>query len=415
LSPTPLAAALVALAALAGLVLPPAVSGLAIVSIVTVAALDAWRVRSAPAIERELPHALARGVPARFVLEPSEPGAGLRVRQPNVPALAFDPPVGMGRFDGTVLPKLRGRHEVPAPASVATGPLGLGRWFHSGGATSEVLVYPDLPNARRIVHRLRQSRFRDAGHLARGPLGLGTEFESVRDYLPDDDFRQVNWRATARVGRPMTNTYRVEQDRDVICVVDAGRLMGGPLGPGKTRLDVALDATVAVALVADEVGDRCGALAFDARIRRELRPRRAGSKRVVEGLFDLEATESDSDYELAFRSVGGGKRSLVLIFTDLIDEPAARSLLAATPVLARRHYVVVASATDPDLEELATALPAGAVEAARRRVAQEVLGSRSSVAAKLRRAGAAVVDVPPDRLPAACVAEYLRAKSRARL
>lgn len=414
MSPTPRAAALVAVAALAALVVPPLVSAVAIASIVAVAALDAWRVRPAPALERALPHALARGVATPFAVEQRAPGA-VRIRQPNVPALTFDPQEGDGGIRGTVLPKVRGRHEVPSPATVATGPLGLGRWFHSGGRPQEVLVYPDLPNARRIVHRLREGRFREHGRSARGPLGLGTEFESVRDYLPDDDFRQVNWRATARVGRPMTNTYRVEQDRDVVCVVDAGRLMGGPLGPQKTRLDVALDATVAVALVADEVGDRCGALAFDARIRRDLRPRRAGSRRVVEALFDLEATDADSDYELAFRSVGGGKRVLVLIFTDLVDEPAARSLIAATPVLARRHFVVVASATDPDLDELANARPSGALEAARRRVAREVLDVRSAVAARLRRAGAAVVDVPPERLPAACVAEYLRAKARARL
>ncbi|MDQ3916099.1 MAG: DUF58 domain-containing protein, partial [Actinomycetota bacterium] len=372
MSPTPRAAGLVALAALSGLVVPPALSGLAIVCILVVAAFDAGRVRRSPELERELAHALARGAPAPFSVEHRDGGA-LRVRQPNVPALAFDPQEGDGAVRGTVLPVLRGRHEVPAPATVATGPLGLGRWFHSRGAAQEVLVYPDLPSARRIVHRLREGRFREPGRLSRGPLGLGTEFESVRDYVPDDDFRQVNWRATARVGRPMTNQYRIEQDRDVVCVVDSGRLMGAPLGAQKTRLDVALDATVAVALVADEVGDRCGTLAFDGRIRRDLRPRRAGARRVIEALFDLEPTETDSDYELAFRTVGGGKRSLVLMFTDLVDEPAARSLITATPVLARRHFLVVASAADPDLDELANAAPAGPVEAARRTVAREVL------------------------------------------
>ena len=63
---------------------------------------------------------------------------------------------------------------------------------------------------------MRQGRFRDAGRRTRGPLGLGTEFESIRDYPPDDDIRQVNWRATERIGRPMSNQYRVEQDRDVM-------------------------------------------------------------------------------------------------------------------------------------------------------------------------------------------------------
>ena len=83
-------------------------------------------------------------------------------------------------------------------------------------------MYPDLLAARRLALSVRQGRFRDQGISARGPLGLGTEFELVRDYLPDDDIRQVNWRATARLGRPMSNQYRIEQDRDVIVVVDAG-------------------------------------------------------------------------------------------------------------------------------------------------------------------------------------------------
>ena len=90
-------------------------------------------------------------------------------------------------------------------------------------------MFPDLLAARRLALSVRQGRFRDQGISARGPLGLGTEFELVRDYLPDDDIRQVNWRATARLGRPMSNQYRTEQDRDVIVVVDAGRLSAAPL------------------------------------------------------------------------------------------------------------------------------------------------------------------------------------------
>src|SRR5919106_1721100 len=82
----------------------------------------------------------------------------------------------------------------------------------------------------------------------RGPLGLGTEFESVREYSPDDDIRQVNWLATARLARPMSNEFRLEQDRDVVAVIDAGRLMASPITEA-TLLDVALDAVTALAAV----------------------------------------------------------------------------------------------------------------------------------------------------------------------
>ena len=69
----------------------------------------------------------------------------------------------------------------------------------------------------------------------------------------------------------MSNQYRIERDRDVVCVVDCGRLMAAPLAD-RTRLDAALDAAVAVAAVADELGDRCGVIAFDGEVLRSPAP-----------------------------------------------------------------------------------------------------------------------------------------------
>jgi uncharacterized protein (DUF58 family) len=275
-------------------------------------------------------------------------------------------------------------------------------------------VYPDLPAARRLALAVRLGRFREQGMLPRGPLGLGTEFESVRDYQPDDDIRQVNWRATARLGRPMSNDYRLERDREVLCLVDAGRLMAAPLGD-RTRLDAAVDAAVAVALVADAVGDRCGAVAFDDEIRRRLPPRRAGGEAVVEALYDIEPRPVESDYELAFQALEGAKRSLVILLTDLLDEAAARSMLDAVPVLARRHAVVVASCSDPDLDALVRTEPADTADVYATAAALDLLDERAAVGARLRRAGADVVEAKPSALGAACVQVYLRAKARARL
>src|SRR5204863_6951460 len=186
---------------------------------------------------------------------------------------------------GALVARRRGRHPVPRAAARRFGPLGLAAWTHEVAEAAEVVVYPDLPAARRLASTVRAGRFRDEGLRRRGPLGLGTEFESVRDYSPDDDIRQVNWRATARLGRPMSNQYRVERDRDVICVVDCGRLMAAPFSD-RTRLDAALDVAVAIAAVADVLGDRCGVTAFAGEILRSLPPRRAGARDVVEAVFD---------------------------------------------------------------------------------------------------------------------------------
>jgi uncharacterized protein (DUF58 family) len=399
---------LVAVAASA-LVVPGAVVGIAVAVLAGLVIADALLARGAPRVTRTLPAVLARGVGVPLRITVQDAGEGIRVRQPLVPDLALDVREGDGGLAATLTPRRRGRHVLPAVALRIRGPLGLGAWQHRAAGEQEVTVFPDLPSARRLALAVREGRFRDPGVRTRGPVGLGTEFERVRDYLPDDDIRQVNWRATARAGRPMSNQHRVEQDQEIMVVMDVGRLMAAPLGD-RTRCDEALDAATALALVADELSDRCGVLAFDDEIRRRVRPGRGSGTNVIRATFDLEPSERDSDYELAFRTVGGGKRALVVVLTDLLDEAAARALVDAVPVLTRRHAVLVASARDPDVERLAAGDDALLATAA-----TNLLTARSRAAAAVRGAGAQVIEATPGTLNAACVRAYLYAKSRRRL
>jgi uncharacterized protein (DUF58 family) len=411
-SPTRRAAiGFVVLAGLA-LLVPFVFVALAALALAAAVVVDAWAVRPEVAVQRTVPPILSRAVPGALRIAVTHG----TVRQPVPPDLVVDPPVGGPVLDTHVTATRRGRHTLPGPALRRVGPLGLGRWDRSAvTAPAEIKVYPDLHTARRLAAAVRQGRLADAGLRVRGPLGLGTEFESIRDYQPDDDIRQVNWRATARMQRPMSNTYRVEQDRDVVCVVDIGRLMAAPLGRSRTRLDAALDAVAAVAMVADVVGDRVGVVAFDNEVRRQVRPRRHGSDAVVGAVFDLEPSDVESDYELAFRTVGGSKRALVLVLTDLLEESAAKPLVAAAPVLARRHAVVVAGSTDPDLDGLLSNPPLAAHDAYAAAVAVDVLDARRRTVARLESTGVSVLEAPPAGLPAACVSAYLRLKARARL
>lgn len=412
MSPTPRAAGLLALAALSALVVPVPVAALIVLVLVGGALADARAVRHAPELERQVPGVLSRGVAASFGAAPrGSPPGRVRLRQPAPPELLVAPPEHDGAIEGEIRALRRGRHTLPSAAARFDGPFGLGRYTHRLGEDHEVLVYPDMPSAARVVQAVRDGSLGEESRR-RGALGLGTEFESVREYLPDDDVRQINWRATARLGRPMSNQYRVEQDRDMVCLVDAGRLMGAPIGE-RTRLDAAVDAAVTVALVADEVGDHAGCLAFDDGVRVRLPPARAGGAAVVRALFDLEPSSTDADYELAFRTVGGAKRAWVLVLTDLLEEAAAGPLLEAVPVLVRRHAVAVASVRDTDLEALVSTPPVEPRDAYAAAMAVEVLSARERVAGQLRRAGAQVIEAPPGALGAACARAYLSAKGRA--
>ncbi|MGH9037773.1 MAG: hypothetical protein ACRD0O_18595, partial [Acidimicrobiia bacterium] len=189
MSPAPRLAWLLAAVSLSALVIPPGMAVLGGLGLVAAAVVDLVAIRAVPRVARTAPHVMARGVRSALVVEVEAPGA-VRVRQPVPPDLGLVPSEADGRLDGSLLPRRRGRHVLPVPAVRVEGRLGLARVTSRTGEEAEVLVYPDLPAAHRLVTAVRQGRFRDPGLLTRGPLGLGTDFESIRDYLPDDDIRQ---------------------------------------------------------------------------------------------------------------------------------------------------------------------------------------------------------------------------------
>ncbi|MDQ3990202.1 MAG: DUF58 domain-containing protein, partial [Actinomycetota bacterium] len=216
MSPTPRAAVLLAVVAALALVLPLPVALLGVVVVVAATMVDAASVRGDPGTSRVLQAILARGVPAPLEVATASAGRA-RVRQPIPPDFTVEPAEADDSLEAVVTGRRRGRHQLADPAVRLTGPLGLGRWYHGGRGQTELVVYPDLPAARRLAQAVRQGKLGAEGRRIRGPLGLGTDFESVREYVPDDDMRRINWRATARLGRPMSNQYRVDQNRDVVC------------------------------------------------------------------------------------------------------------------------------------------------------------------------------------------------------
>jgi uncharacterized protein (DUF58 family) len=408
-SPTPRAAVLLAACALLALALGPLVAAVLAVALAVAVALDAHAVAAPPTVRERLPAALARGVPVELMIEvQAGPQRRARVRQPHPPELELSASTGLDCLAATMTPRTRGRHRL-APAAVRLeGPLGLASRDHAIGVERELLVYPDLPAARRLARAARSGVFGDP-RRRRGPLGVGTEFELVRDHVHGDDVRQLNWLATARMQRPMTNQFRVETERDVICLLDCGRLMAAPLA-GRTRLDAALDAMAAVALTAEEFGDRAGAIAFDDRVRLTIAPAHRSASTVVRALFDLEARAVESDYEQAFALVGAHKRSIVLVFTDLLDDRAARAMTAAATLLARRHAVIVVSAGDPEIDALPDREPREPLEVYETAVALDVLAARARAVAALSRRCQTVVGASPQTLSAACVRAYLAVK-----
>ncbi len=418
LGPSRWAAALVGVVALVTVALhlpPPIVIVVVALAAGCVLADMAFAFQTRLSVERtELP-ALAREVAHPYSVSATVQGPrAVRMRQPVPPELLVQPSETHGvHLNAQLTGRHRGVHPLPPPVIRTSGPLGLGSCDHTVGGASTVTVLPDLPRARRLAAMRRRSRSVDEGRV-RNRLGLGTEFESIRDYAPDDDIRQVNWLATVRTGRPMTNQYRIDDNRDLVCLVDAGRLMVSPIGEA-TRLDVALDALAVLAVAADEAGDRVGTVAFAGDILRQLEPRRRAAEQVVRSLFDLEPIEVESDYDRAFQTVAGRKRSLITLFTDLVDPAAGRTLLAVMPTLIKRHVIMVVSSRDPGLDNALATTPHDMRDVLRAAVSLDLLAARRRTVALLRRMGAVVVEADPSALGPACVRAYSEIKLAGRL
>lgn len=385
----------------------------AVCGLVAVWCVDAWTVaQSRVVLTTSVPASAVRGERGALTVRVDSSARAVRLRQPSTPELTVEPQEAAGpSLDAAVTAAFRGAFSLPGAVVRLAGPLGLATVDVRDDTSHAIAVLPDLPRARRLSMRRRGRTGAEGAAVRR--TGIGTEFESVRDYDENDDVRFVNWLATSRCGRPMTNQFRQDENRDLVCLVDTGRLMCAPVGSA-TRLDVALDALCVVGVAADDAGDRVGATAFAGGIRRSVAPRRRGTAAVVEALYDLQPVEVDSDFALAFQRVAVRKRSIVVVFTDLVDPAAARSVVEALPVLERRHEVLVVASRDDELVALATAVPLGYDDVARSAAALGLLDEHREVLRRVGALGAQVVVASPDRLGTACVTAYARLKALAR-
>jgi len=249
-------------------------------------------------------------------------------------------------------------------------------------------------------------------------LGRGTEFESLREYQTDDDYRRINWKATARRHRPITTMYETERSQRLIVMIDLGRMMLTRVGE-LTKLDSAVNAALLLCYVALAHGDRVGLLSFADGVHAYTPPRRGRSHfyRIVEQLYAVRAQPVESDYALAFARLRTDLhgRALIALFTDLSDVDVANLIARNLMLLARHHLPLCVAMRDPVTQAWADVMPADGHELYAKAVATCVLEERATVLDRLRGAGVLTVDVQADQLTPATINRYLEMKARSLL
>ena len=348
--------------------------------------------------------------------------SGRRAGSVSRPAAAFGPTLLPARgtvvFEFSVVGAARGEAALGDVAVRVRTPLGLATRTFQYPQTDRVLVAPSLAGVKRfrwlaVHHRLATVGVRDARQR-----GEGRSFARLRDYVVGDDPRHIDWKATARRGHPITREFTVEQSQTVFILVDAGRSMT-QLAGRYPRFEYALSATLLLADVAINAGDRVGALVFDDQLR-ALVPALRGVPALHAlrtALVPLQPTLVEPDYATAFRTLAQRqrKRSLIVLVTDVIDARAARGLLAHLTRGASRHLVVVVALRNEALLHAAAVPGTSVPELYATAAAEELIAERLTALQRMRDAGVVVLDVAPDAMAAAVVNQYLELKSRGAL
>lgn len=390
----------------------------------------AWSARPrAIAVERQLEPQLSNGVANRVRLVLSNDGAvpaRLTVRD-DVPA-AFVASARTHRIEVeargeavveyAVTPRRRGAFRFGDVHLRGAGVLDLVERQWRVPLEREVKVYPNLLEIRRYEVSVRRGLAYDAGLRRARVAGAGTVFERLREYQPDDDPRQISWNATARRGRPISVEYETERQQRVLLLLDAGRMMSSTVA-GLSKLDHAVNTATMLAFVAQAKGDEIGYLGYADAVRAYLPPRRGKGQfqRLVEELRRIEPTLTETDHRAAFAFLRArsARRALVVLFTDLVDEEASRSLVRAVTDLAGRHLVLCVALADPLLAGVASVAPRSGLDLYEKVVATDVLESRAAALGVLQRRGVHTLDVPAERLTVATIQRYLQLKQRALL
>ncbi|HEX2906942.1 MAG TPA: DUF58 domain-containing protein, partial [Phototrophicaceae bacterium] len=291
-------------------------------------------------------------------------------------------------------------------------------------AAAPVKVYPNIYEIRRYELLVRRDQLAEMGLRNVRLRSEGTEFESLRDYMPDDPYRAINWKATARRGKPISTDYEPERNQRILIMLDVGRMMrsairvddNSGLAWNMAKVDFIINSTLLLSYVARRKGDKVGLLVVADRVKQFVPPGPGSAhfQKILEVMYGLGSEPVEADYGQAVQYLRSRqkKRALVVMFTDLSGARASETLLAHLPLLAPQHLPLLVTIRDPVLDQEAHQPPVDSAAVYRRAVAEQLVDERRVLLENLRRRGVLTLDVDAAHLSAQVVNRYLQLKAK---
>ncbi len=312
-------------------------------------------------------------------------------------------------------PTKRGDYGFGRSMIYVTSPIGLVQRRYIGASEQNVVTYPSFLQMRRYELLAISNRLSEVGVKKVRRLGHSMEFDQIRQYVPGDDYRTINWKATARATELMVNHFQDERSQHVYAVIDKGRTMKSPFR-GMTLLDYAINASLVISNIAMLKYDKAGLLTFNDGTDAFLKPDRGGKhlNRILEVLYNQTTTFRESNFELLFtmtrRSIH--QRSLILLFTNFDTVSSMRRSLDKLRAIARNHVLVVIFFDNTELLDVLEGETETVAEAYTKIIAEQFAFEKREIVAELERHGIHAVLSAPENLTVDTINSYLRLKSR---
>jgi uncharacterized protein (DUF58 family) len=314
-----------------------------------------------------------------------------------------------------VLPRRRGDVHVGNAWLRIRTPWALAERWMTADIGQAVRVYPDLIGARQQSLLLLRSRQVSLEKRRARAVGRGREFESLRDYQPGDELRDISWPTTARRGKPITRIFQPERSQAVWILVDGGRLLRARVGE-RTKLDLLVDAALALAQVVEGAGDRIGLLTYGRTLHQRLAPARGSQhlRGIFEALATVPAERAEADHAGAAAAVMSAQkqRALIVWLTELAETAGVPDVVENATKLSPRHLVLFGVMKPADVSAAAAAAPESSEGMYRMLAAQETLDRREVLLRSLTHRGAHVVELERHQSTAMLIDRYLQIKER---
>jgi uncharacterized protein (DUF58 family) len=246
-------------------------------------------------------------------------------------------------------------------------------------------------------------------------IGHTMEFEMIKNYVQGDDYRTINWRATARKSELMVNQFQDEKSQPIYSVIDKGRLMKLPFD-GLSLLDYSINATLALSNIAIRKDDKAGLITFADKMSTIVPAdkRKSQMNLLMESLYHQKTHYLESNYELLYTTIRAkvNQRSLMILYTNFESLSSMQRNLKYFQAIAKNHILIVVFFVNTEMKTLIDKKADNLEEVYTKAIAEKFDYEKKQIVKELQRHGISAILTTPAGLTTEVINKYLEIKAR---